>query len=118
MYCRAQSSSPIERLLQQSDDVVLEPVSPTSPMSPVAPRARRGFGAKPRPQGLALTAALQLAIKVLTKTCDATTLTPDKFDLATLTLGEGGKVVYHEYTEPESQALLDAAKAEEASADA
>ena len=29
--------------------------------------------------------ALQLAIKVLTKTCDATALTPDKFDLATLT---------------------------------
>ena len=64
-----------------------------------------------------LPQALQLAIKVLTKTCDATTLTPDKFDLATLTVVDG-KVVYHEYAASESQALLDAAKAEEASADA
>ena len=32
-----------------------------------------------------LSAALQLAMKVLTKTCDATSLTADKFDLATLT---------------------------------
>ena len=36
-----------------------------------------------------LDKALQLAIKVLTKTCDATTLTPDKFDLATLTVVDG-----------------------------
>ena len=54
---------------------------------------------------------------MLTKTCDSTTLTPDKFDLATLTVVDG-KVVYHEYAASESQALLDAAKAEEASADA
>jgi len=64
-----------------------------------------------------LPEALQLAIKVLTKTCDATSLTPDKFDLATLTCVDG-KVVYHEYTEPESQKLLDAAKEEEATGDA
>ena len=64
-----------------------------------------------------LSQALQLAIKVLAKTCDATTLTPDKFDLATLTVVDG-KVVYHEYTAAESQGLLDVAKAEEASADA
>ena len=65
-----------------------------------------------------LDAALQLAIKVLTKTCDATTLTPDKFDLATITTGTNGKITYHEYTEAESQKLLDLAKAEAASADA
>lgn len=64
-----------------------------------------------------LDQALQLAIKVLTKTCDATTLTPDKFDLATLTLVDG-KVRYHEYTTAESQVLLDAAKKEEATGDA
>jgi len=64
-----------------------------------------------------LTQALQLAIKVLTKTCDATSLTPDKFDLATLTCVDG-KVVYHEFTEAESQALLDAAKQEESTGDA
>ena len=62
--------------------------------------------------------ALGLAIKVLTKTCDATSLTPDKFDLATLTMGADGQIVYHEYSEAESQALLDAAKSDEASADA
>jgi 20S proteasome subunit alpha 3 len=64
-----------------------------------------------------LADALQLAVKVLTKTCDATELTPDKFDLATLTLADG-KVVYHEYTAGESQALLDKHKADAASADA
>ena len=70
-------------------------------------------------EAIPLPQALQLAIKVLTKTCDATSLTPDKFDLATLTLGaDGSSVVYHEFTVAESQALLDAAKAEEASADA
>ena len=56
-------------------------------------------------------------MRVLTKTCDASSLTPDKFDLATLTLVDG-KVVYHEYTPPEAQKLLDAAKDEAASADA
>jgi len=65
-----------------------------------------------------LTSALSLAIKVLTKTCDATALTPDKFDLATLTKGDDGQLVYHELSESESQALLDAAKEEAASADA
>ena len=65
-----------------------------------------------------LTSALQLAMKVLTKTCDATTLTPDKFDLATLTRSPTGKIVYHEYSEAESQALLAAAKEEATSADA
>ena len=39
---------------------------------------------------LSLDKALSLAIKVLTKTCDATALTPEKFDLATLTKGPDG----------------------------
>jgi len=64
-----------------------------------------------------LSTALQLAIKVLTKTADATTLTPDKFDMATVTL-VNGRVKYTQLSETESQALLDAAKAESASADA
>jgi len=67
---------------------------------------------------LSLDKALSLAIKVLTKTCDATALTPEKFDLATLTKGPDGKLLYHELTEAESQKLLDAAKEEAASADA
>ena len=67
---------------------------------------------------LLLDEALALAMKVLTKTCDATTLTPDKFDLATLTRSETGKIVYHEYTEAEAQHLVDASKEAAASADA
>ena len=61
--------------------------------------------------------ALGLAVKVLTKTCDSTTLTPDKFDLATMTLVDG-KVQYHEYTVAEAQALLDLHKDDATSADA
>ena len=68
-------------------------------------------------ESIELSQALQLAIKVLTKTCDSTTLTPDKFDIATITQ-VGGKVKYSELSEAESQKLLDAAKEESASADA
>jgi 20S proteasome alpha/beta subunit len=46
---------------------------------------------------MTLKEALALAMKVLTKTCDATTLSPEKFDLATLTRSDSGKIVYHEY---------------------
>uniref|UniRef100_A0A7S3F9S0 Proteasome subunit beta n=1 Tax=Haptolina ericina TaxID=156174 RepID=A0A7S3F9S0_9EUKA len=66
---------------------------------------------------IALSEALQLAIKVLTKTCDSTTLTPEKFDIATLTVVDG-KVVYQEFDTAKAQQLLDAAKEEVASADA
>ena len=59
----------------------------------------------------------QLAIKVLTKTCDATTLTPDKFDIATVTLVDG-RVEYSQYSDAAAQTLLDAAQAGSASADA
>ena len=63
-------------------------------------------------------ARARLAMKVLTKTCDATSLTADKFDLATLTKNAEGKIVYHVFTEAEAQKLLELAKAEAASADA
>ena len=55
--------------------------------------------------------------KVLTKTADATTLTPDNFDIVTLTRADG-VVKYAQLTEAESQKLLDIAKAESAAADA
>ena len=64
-----------------------------------------------------LPQALGLAVKVLTKTCDSTSLTPEKFDLATLTRVDG-KVVYHEFTTAEAQALLDLHKDDAASGDA
>merc|ERR1712008_499352 len=66
---------------------------------------------------ISLDEALKLAIKVLTKTCDSTTLTPDKFDLATVTLVDG-KVKYTQLSEAEAQKLLDTAKEEQASGDA
>ena len=65
-----------------------------------------------------LTEALQLAIKVLGKTADASTLTPEKFDIATLTRTDEGKIVYRLLPAGEAQALLDSAKASAASADA
>merc|ERR1712228_70723 len=68
-------------------------------------------------EGVPLTDALQLAIKVLTKTADSTTLTPEKFDMATVTL-VNGKVKYSQLSEAEAQTLLDTAKEETASADA
>ncbi|EOD41638.1 proteasome subunit alpha type [Emiliania huxleyi CCMP1516] len=55
--------------------------------------------------------------QVLTKTADATTLTPDNFDIVTLTRADG-VVKYAQLTEAESQKLLDIAKAESAAADA
>jgi len=64
-----------------------------------------------------LSGALKLAVKVLTKTCDSTTLTPDKFDIATITVVDG-KVVYKEYDVEMSQKLLDDTKEEVTSADA
>jgi hypothetical protein len=54
---------------------------------------------------------------VLTKTCDSTTLTPDKFDLATVTVVDG-KVKYTQLSEAEAQKLLDAFKEDSASGDA
>merc|ERR1711907_774952 len=55
-------------------------------------------------EDLNLDGALQLAIKVLSKTMDSTQLTPDKLEFATLS-ADGYKIL----TEAELQALLDAA---------
>merc|ERR1711871_965798 len=60
-------------------------------------------------EDLNLDGALQLAIKVLSKTMDSTQLTPDKLEFATLS-DAGYKIL----SEPELQALLDAAKTEAA----
>merc|ERR1711871_1839048 len=60
-------------------------------------------------EDLNLDGALQLAIKVLSKTMDSTQLTPDKLELATLS-DAGYKIL----SETELQALLDAAKTEAA----
>lgn len=68
-------------------------------------------------ESIPLTEALQLAIKVLHKTADSTTLTPDKFDIATVTRVDG-EVKYTPLSAAEAQKLLDIHKAESASADA
>merc|ERR1712060_959340 len=68
-------------------------------------------------ESIPLSAALQLAIKVLSKTADSTELTPEKFDIATVTR-VNDKIKYTQLSEADAQALLDAAKAESASADA
>merc|ERR1711907_645168 len=60
-------------------------------------------------EDLNLDGALQLAIKGLSKTMDSTQLTPDKLEFATLS-DAGYKIL----SEPELQALLDAAKTEAA----
>jgi 20S proteasome subunit alpha 3 len=49
--------------------------------------------------------ALILAVKVLSKTMDTTSPTPDKLEFATVTR-KNGKVVYHVFTKAELEALL------------
>ena len=65
-----------------------------------------------------LAAALQLALKVLAKTADSTTLTPEKFDISTLTLTGNGTVKYTQLSEAEAKKLLDIHTAESPSGDA
>lgn len=58
-------------------------------------------------EDLSLNDALLLAIKVLSKTMDATTLSPDKLELCTLSHPEGAVTpVYHTLDESELQVLL------------
>ncbi|KAK1858562.1 hypothetical protein I4F81_001163 [Pyropia yezoensis] len=58
-------------------------------------------------EDLSLNDALLLAIKVLSKTMDATTLSPDKLELCTLSHPEGAATpVYHTLDESELQVLL------------
>ncbi len=54
---------------------------------------------------LSLSDALSLTIKVLTKTMDSTTLSPDKLELSTVTMRDG-KLVQHELSDKELESLL------------
>lgn len=61
--------------------------------------------------------AVQLAVKVLNKTMDATASAgAEKMELFTLTLNENGECVHHILTQPEAQAVIDAVEAEAAAA--
>jgi 20S proteasome subunit alpha 3 len=53
-----------------------------------------------------MKAALVLAVKVLSKTMDTTSPTPEKLEFATLTRNAEGKVVYHVFAKSELEALL------------
>jgi len=55
--------------------------------------------------GIDLNEALALTIKVLTKTMDSTTLSPDKLEITTLSKKDG-VVVQHELTTKELESLL------------
>ncbi|RKO84409.1 nucleophile aminohydrolase, partial [Blyttiomyces helicus] len=57
-------------------------------------------------EDMTLVEAKSLAIKVLAKTMDSTTLGSEKLEFATLHLTPGGKVVYKPYTPAEIDALL------------
>lgn len=50
--------------------------------------------------------ALLLAVKVLSKTMDTTSPSPDKVEISTVTRDEDGKVVYHVFTNAELESLL------------
>ena len=54
----------------------------------------------------------------MAKTADSTTLTPEKFDISTLTLTGNGTVKYTQLSEAEAQKLLDIHTAESPSGDA
>eukprot|EP00899_Mesostigma_viride_P015565 jgi/Mesvir1/24009/Mv10755-RA.1 len=58
---------------------------------------------------ITLDEAVQLGIKVLSKTMDSTTLTSEKMELSTVTRGADGRVKYHILTAKEIDALLKAA---------
>ncbi|PXF42114.1 Proteasome subunit alpha type-4-3 [Gracilariopsis chorda] len=55
-----------------------------------------------------LTDALSLAIKVLTKTMDSATLSPEKLEISTVCLKDGS-VVHHQLTDKELESLLNKA---------
>lgn len=58
-----------------------------------------------------ISEALLLALKVLHKTMDTANPTPDKMEITTVTLGEGGQVLYHVLSEDEVNEALGRAKA-------
>ena len=53
-----------------------------------------------------LDGGLKLALKVLSKTMDSTTLTSEKLEIATVTKTDSGKVCYHVYTAKEIADLI------------
>jgi len=55
---------------------------------------------------LSLQEAKELAVKVLSKTMDSTTLNSEKLEFATIQLGEDGKIKYHLYKPAEIDTLL------------
>lgn len=57
-------------------------------------------------EGLNLKEALNLVIKVLSKTMDSTTLLPEKLELSTLSMTETGKIGYHQLRTDELETLL------------
>lgn len=62
---------------------------------------------------LTLEEAVKLVIKVLSKTMDSTTLTPEKVELATLSRDEeAGKVLFRVYESSELKPVLDAVNAD------
>jgi len=58
-----------------------------------------------------LKGAMTLAVKVLSKTMDTTSPTPDKLEFATVTRSEDGKVVYHVLSKAEIEAAIKDAEA-------
>jgi 20S proteasome subunit alpha 3 len=53
-----------------------------------------------------LKESLAVALKVMSKTMDSTTLSSDKLEFSTLTRNKNGKVVYHVLTSEEIDQLL------------
>lgn len=61
-------------------------------------------------EDITLEDAVKLVIKVLNKTMDSTTLSPDKVELATIARSEEhDKVIFHIYRDAELKPLLDSA---------
>jgi 20S proteasome subunit alpha 3 len=95
------------------------PLAPTrtTPIGANSTAAQSILKADYRPD-LSLDEALRLAVKVLSKTMDATLLSGDKLELSAVSRAPSGEVVYHVYTpaelEPLTAAVNAAAAAEEA----
>ena len=57
---------------------------------------------------------LKTAVKILLKTMDATTPSPERIELSTVTRDENGKVVHATLSDPEVKTLIELIQAEEA----
>lgn len=58
--------------------------------------------------------AVKLVIKVMSKTMDSTNLTPDKVELATLSIDDKDRLCYRVYAPADLQPVLDAVNADQA----